>query len=48
VIAFTVPRAELLVARFHPLVMLGTLALFVLSVVQMLTYDYVAFIYYQF
>jgi alginate O-acetyltransferase complex protein AlgI len=47
-IAFLVPRAELLVARFHPLVMLGTLLLFVLSVVQMLTYDYVAFIYYQF
>ena len=48
IVAFTVPRAELLVARFHPLVMLGTLALFVLSVVQLLTYDYVAFIYYQF
>ncbi len=48
VIAFAVPRAQLLVARFHPLVMVGTLLLFVLSVVQLLTYDYVAFIYYQF
>jgi alginate O-acetyltransferase complex protein AlgI len=47
-IVFAVPRAELLVARFHPILMLGTLLLFVLSIVQLLTYDYVAFIYYQF
>ena len=47
-IAFALPRSEQLVARFHPLVMLGTLALFVLTLCQLLTHDFVSFIYYQF
>ena len=47
-IAFTLPRAEQLVARCHPLVMLGSIALFLLAVCQLLTHDFVSFIYYQF
>jgi alginate O-acetyltransferase complex protein AlgI len=47
-IAFVLPRAEQLVARCQPLVMLGSLALFVLAVCQLLTHDFVSFIYYQF
>jgi alginate O-acetyltransferase complex protein AlgI len=48
VVAFTVPRSELLVARFQPLVMLGALFVFLLAVCQLLTGDFVSFIYYQF
>jgi alginate O-acetyltransferase complex protein AlgI len=47
-IAFALPRSEQLVARFHPLVMLGVLAVFLAAVCQMLTGDFVSFIYYQF
>jgi alginate O-acetyltransferase complex protein AlgI len=48
VVAFAVPRGELLVARFHPFVMLGALAAFLLAVCHLLTGDFVSFIYYQF
>ncbi|MCU0867137.1 MAG: MBOAT family protein [Planctomycetes bacterium] len=47
-IAFALPRSDQLVARFHPLVMLGTLLLFGLAICQLLTQDFVSFIYYQF
>ena len=48
VVAFALPRGEQLVARFHPLVMLGALAVFLVAVCQLLTGDFVSFIYYQF
>ena len=47
-IAFGLPRSEQLVRRCHPLVMLGALLVFVLAVCQVLTDDFVSFIYYQF
>ncbi|MFY9343615.1 MAG: MBOAT family protein [Planctomycetota bacterium] len=47
-IAFALPRSEQLVARFHPLVMLGALLVFALAICQLLTHDFVSFIYYQF
>jgi alginate O-acetyltransferase complex protein AlgI len=47
-VAFAVPRSELLVARFHPLVMLGSFAVFLLAVCQLLSSDFVPFIYFQF
>jgi alginate O-acetyltransferase complex protein AlgI len=47
-IAFCLPRSEQLVARCHPLAMLGALALGLLAVCQLLTADFVSFIYYQF
>ena len=48
VIAFALPRSEQLVRRFHPLVMLASLLVSVLAVCQVLTDDFVAFIYFQF
>ncbi len=48
VIAFGLPRSEVLVRRCHPLVMLGSLLLFAVAVAQVLTEDFVSFIYYQF
>jgi alginate O-acetyltransferase complex protein AlgI len=47
-IAFALPRSEQFVARFQPAVMLGALAVFLVAVCQLLTGDFVAFIYYQF
>ncbi len=47
-IAFGLPRSDQLVARFHPLLMLAVPLVFVLALAQLLTQDYVAFIYYQF
>jgi alginate O-acetyltransferase complex protein AlgI len=48
VIAFGLPRSEVLVQRFHPLVMLGAFALFLLAVCQLLASDFVPFLYFQF
>jgi alginate O-acetyltransferase complex protein AlgI len=47
-IVFAMPRSEQLVMRFHPLVMLGTMLLFVLAVAHMLGADFLPFLYYQF
>ncbi|HEB53772.1 MAG TPA: MBOAT family protein [bacterium] len=47
-IAFAVPRSELLVRRCHPVVMLGVLAAFPVAVCQLLAVDHVPFIYFQF
>jgi alginate O-acetyltransferase complex protein AlgI len=47
-IAFVLPRSDQLVARCRPLVMLGALLLFVVAVAQLVTGDFVSFIYYQF
>ncbi|MEO6594150.1 MAG: MBOAT family O-acyltransferase [Planctomycetota bacterium] len=47
-VSFAMPRSEQLVQRFHPLVMGGTMLLFVLAICQMLTNDFVSFVYFQF
>jgi alginate O-acetyltransferase complex protein AlgI len=47
-VAFALPRSEALVQRFHPLVMLGAFALFLLAVCQLLASDFVPFLYFQF
>jgi len=48
VITFCVPRSHLLVRRCHPLVMLGVLFVFGLAVCQVLSADFIPFIYYRF
>jgi len=47
-LAFAAPRSDLLVRRFHPLVMLGIFGLFVIAVAQLLATDFVPFLYFQF
>jgi alginate O-acetyltransferase complex protein AlgI len=47
-VVFCVPRSQQLVRRCHPLVMLGTMFLFALAVCQVLSADYIPFIYYRF
>ena len=47
-VAFTLPRSEELVRRFHPLVMVGVFALFLAAVAQLLATDFVPFLYFQF
>ena len=47
-VAFALPRSELLVQRFHPLCMLGVLVLFLLATGQLLATDFVPFLYFQF
>jgi hypothetical protein len=47
-IAFSLPRSEQLVARFHPAVMLGALAAFGLAVCHLLATSFTPFLYYQF
>ena len=47
-ITFCVPRSQLLVRRCYPLVMLGTMFVFALAVCQVLSADFIPFIYYQF
>jgi alginate O-acetyltransferase complex protein AlgI len=47
-VVFALPRTEQLVARCHPLVMLGALGACLLAICQLLTGDFVSFIYYQF
>ncbi len=47
-IAFLLPRADQLVARCQPLVMLGALLAFVVAIAQLLGQDMVAFLYFQF
>ncbi|MBZ0150392.1 MAG: membrane-bound O-acyltransferase family protein [Planctomycetes bacterium] len=47
-LCFTMPRSEQLVQRCHPLVMLLVLGAFVAAVCQLLTHDFLAFIYFQF
>lgn len=47
-IAFFLPRSDQLVARCHPLVMLGALLAFVVAIAQLLGQDMVAFLYFQF
>ena len=48
VITFCLPRSQKLVQRCHPLVMLGALLVFSLAVCQVLSADFIPFIYYQF
>lgn len=48
VIVHTVPRSYVLVQRCHPLVMLGAIFVFVLSMCQVMASDFIPFIYYQF
>jgi len=47
-VAFALPRSELLVQRFHPLVMLGVFVAFLAAVGQLLASDYIPFLYFQF
>ncbi len=47
-IIFALPRSDQLVARCHPLVMIAALAAFALAACQLMTSDFVSFIYYQF
>ena len=47
-IAFALPRSEVLVQRFHPLVMLLAFAAFLAAVGQLLATDFVPFLYFQF
>lgn len=46
--AFVSPRSEVLVRRFHPLVMLLLFAAFLIAVCQLLATDFVPFLYFQF
>ncbi len=47
-VAFVLPRSDVLVRRFQPLVMLGVFGLFLLAVCQLLATDFVPFLYFQF
>ena len=47
-IAFALPRSERLVQRFHPVVMLGAFAAFLVAVCQLLATDHVPFLYFRF
>ena len=48
VVAFFLPRSHQLVRRCHPLLMLAVLFAFVIAVCQVLSVDFVPFIYFQF
>jgi alginate O-acetyltransferase complex protein AlgI len=48
VVAFALPRSEMLVRRFHPLVMLFVFVAFVAAIGQLLASDFVPFLYFQF
>ena len=47
-VVFALPRAEQIVARGRPLALLAALLLLLLATCQLLTHDFVSFIYYQF
>jgi alginate O-acetyltransferase complex protein AlgI len=47
-VAFALPRSEALVARFHPLVMLGAFGAFLLAVGHLLATEHVPFLYWRF
>jgi alginate O-acetyltransferase complex protein AlgI len=48
VLAFAAPRSEVLVRRFHPLVMIGVFLLFLVALAQLLATNFVPFLYFQF
>ena len=47
-VTFCVPRSYLLVKRCQPVVMLGVLLVFAVAVCQVLSADFIPFIYYRF
>jgi alginate O-acetyltransferase complex protein AlgI len=47
-VVFALPRAEQIVARGRPLGLLAALVLLLLATCQLLSHDFVSFIYYQF